>query len=597
MKKVPFYDLKVTDGFWAAQQKLVREKTVWAVYDRFEETGRIATMDGKSHGFEPHIFWGSDVVKWLEGVAYLLEEQDEPKLRELAEKIIDDIEAAQDADGYYNSYFCNPEAKWPRFSERDKHELYSLGHMIEAAVAWYHATGEDRLLQICCRNVELVDRVFRREKSAGFVTPGHQEIELALLRLYEVTGNPMHRDLAEFFIRERGIHPKDISPERYANDGGIYLQGHLPVVEQTTAVGHAVRALYLYCGMADLAKELGDEKLQNAVETLFNDIYEKKMYITGGLGSQHQGERFTVAYHLPNRKAYAETCAALALALFGRRLYNQKPDGRYGDAVERALYNGMISGLSLDGESFFYVNPLEMDLSRMGIPGEKQAKTQRQRVFNCSCCPPNLVRLIPAIGEYVYGYDRDTLFVHQYIPTEGTVEGAAVKMETAYPLDGTVKITYEGDKKLALRKPAWCGKFTASAPCREEKGYLYFDTNEVAVTFEMEPIFYTASDAVHEDAGRVALMRGPIVYCLEGQDQPGDLFRCRVDPEGKVKVLKETFGGSPILVAEGVLLPVQKSLYAPYQKQKGEPVTLRYIPYYAFANRGEDDMQVWPLSV
>lgn len=591
MKAVPFYDLKVTGGFWAERQKMVAEKTIYAVYDRFAETGRIDTMDCKEHEVKPHIFWGSDVVKWMEGAAYILEQRDDPRLRELLEELIGKIKEGVAEDGYYNSYFNSPAPQWKRFSDRDKHELYSLGHMIEAAVALSHL-GDDRLLEICRKNVALVDRIFRQEDSAAFTTPGHEEIELALMRMWEATGEEQCRELAEFFVRRRGTSEKDAAI--YVQDHGEYAQSHLPVAEQTTAEGHAVRACYLYCAVADLAA-LGDAEMRKAAETLFDDIYEKKMYITGAIGSGHRGERFTVPYHLPNREAYAETCAALSLSLFARRMYQMEPDGRYGDAAERALYNGMMAGLSLDGEAFFYTNPLELDTGRQNIPQGYNPPMARKKVFGCSCCPPNITRIVPSIADFVYSYDEEYLYVHQYIPTAGTVDGAEVLLETAYPADGKVRVAYIG-KKLALRKPAWCTEVVTDAAYQERKGYLYFETDRVEIEFVMKPVFYSAADAVHEDAGRVALMRGPIVYCIESQDQPAEVFRCRVDADAPGTVTGDCFGGYPVLEASGVAVPGQKALYAPYKNAAAQPCTLRYIPYYAFANRGADDMQVWVLK-
>ncbi|MBQ8894889.1 MAG: glycoside hydrolase family 127 protein [Clostridia bacterium] len=592
MKNVPFYNLKVTGGFWAERQKTVAEKTVWAVYDRFKETGRIETMDCKPHAVKPHIFWGSDVVKWMEGAAYILEQGEDARLRAAVDEIIKMIEVATTEDGYYNSYFNSPDHEGKRFTDRDKHELYSLGHMIEAAVALSHL-GDDRLLKVCEKNVALVDRIFRQEDSAGFTTPGHEEIELALVRLWKATGEEKYLELAEFFVRKRGTSPKDVPV--YRKDDGSGIQSHRPMMEQTTAEGHAVRATYLYSAVADLALALKDEELKELAEALFEDIYERKMYITGGIGSGHQGERFTVPYHLPNRNAYAETCAALGLAIFARRMYQMEPDGRYGDAAERALYNGMISGLSLEGDSFFYTNPLEMDLSYEKIPMGYSPNMERQKVFGCSCCPPNLTRVVPSIGDFVYTYDEKYLYVHQYIATEGSVDGGEVRMETAYPADGRVKIFCTG-KKLALRKPAWCTEMVTDAAYTEKKGYLYFETEAVEIEFVMKPVFYTASDAVHEDAGRVALMRGPIVYCIESKDQPKRVFQCRVDADAPVKETGETYGGFPVLEAAGALAVAQKALYIPYKAAEKEPCTLRFIPYYTFANRGADDMQVWILK-
>lgn len=592
MKTVPFYNLKLTDTFWSERQRTVREKTVWAVYNRFYETGRIPTMDcswKEGDPQKPHKFWGSDVFKWIEGAAYLLEDQKDDRLTQAVNEIIVKVETGIREDGYYNSYYNSvPE---PVYTFRDSHELYSLGHMIEAAVAWEHATGDCRLLDLACRGVAHAYKVFVTDGSAGFVTPGHEEIELALMRLYARTKDPIHLKLAQFFVDSRGTNDKD--PPLW--NSHPYSQSHIPVRQQREAVGHAVRAVYLYCAMADLALETNDQELVTAADSLFADIYEKKMYITGGIGSVYTRESFTVPYHLPNRKAYAETCAAIGLALFCRRMLAIRPDSRYADVAERALYNGMLSGLSLDGEAFFYVNPLELDLSTCSIPYEKQHLARRQEVFNTSCCPPNLVRLIPSIGDFVYTTDGDTLFVHQYFANEAVIDGSTASLKSNYPYDGKVSMSCPG-KKLALRRPGWCSHFTTSAPYEEKGGYLYFGYDTVDIDFDMTPIFITAASTVHADQGRVAVMRGPIVYCAEGQDQEVSLFRCRIDPESPLKKTGDTLGGLPILEAQGSFLPHQSELYIPYKKATPTPCRLRLIPYFTFANRGEDDMQVWLLT-
>lgn len=591
MKQVPFYDVRLTEGFWADWQKTAGKTTVWAVYDRFYESGRIPTMDcGWKEGDpkKPHKFWGSDVFKWIEGAAYLLELGPVEGLREKVEAIIADMEKGIREDGYYNSYYNA--ADEPIYTNRDGHELYSLGHMLEAAVAWTHATGDQRLLDLACRGVDHACKVFVEEQSTQFATGGHEEIELALIRLWQLTGNTKHLQLAQFFLDQRGNNAKDTSIFT-----GTYAQDHLPVREQKEAVGHAVRAMYLYCAMADMAKLTGDTQLLEAVEALFTDVAEKKMYITGGIGSLYSRESFSAPYHLPNQRAYAETCAALALALFARRMSAIRPDGRYADVAERALLNGMLSGISLTGDSFFYVNPLELDQAACSIPYEKQHIPQRVKLFNCSCCPPNLVRLIPSIGDFVYTWEDERLYVHQFIANTATVDGCTATVATCYPADGHVRISCPG-KKLAVRKPGWCRKFTASAAYTEKGGYLYFDADSVTVDFCMEPVFMTAASAVHADQGRVALMRGPIVYCAEGQDQADDLFRCRIDPDAPVTVTDDTFGGLPVLEAQGAIMPRQEALYAVYQKAEPIPCRLRLIPYFAFNNRGADDMQVWMLT-
>ena len=595
MRNIPFDDLTVTGGFWAELQERVRRVTERAVYDRFAETGRIATMDCKPHPeFEKdlHVFWGSDVFKWMEGAAYLYEQQPDEELRGRVEAIIDAIEAGMREDGYYNSYFNVHEEK-PRFADRGAHELYSLGHMIEAAVAWTRATGDERFLTLCRRNVDLVDRIFRIEGSAGFETPGHEEIELALVRLYDLTGEERYKALAAFFVDRRGANDKDALILK--DLGHAYEQSDLPARDLREAKGHAVRAAYYYCALVDLAERLPDKALLTAAQRLFDDIYEHKMYITGGIGAVTQGEAFSAPYHLPNRDAYTETCAALSLVLFCSRLYAAVPDGRYGDAAERALFNGMISGLSLSGDRFFYENPLEIDPSLDGVPGLHHAPHERVRVFECSCCPPNLVRMTPSVAGLVYTEQDGTLFVHQYIPTAGKSGGVTVRMETDYPLSGRVRVTAGGVSRLALRRPAWCETLTADRPYTEKDGYLYFDSTEVAVEFAMTVRYMAANLCVKDDVDCVALMRGPIVYALEEQDQPAKLSRIRIDPTVTPHENGEVFGSLPVLVGEGIALPSVAGLYAPYAPVSGERVPLRFIPYYTFADRGEDAMRVWNM--
>lgn len=586
MKQIPYSSLRVTGGFWADMQKLCRDKTVWAVYDRFYETGRIPTMDCSwQEGMpnKPHIFWGSDVVKWMEGAAYILSERYDEALWQKVDSIIRDIEKGTTEDGYYNSYYNTTGEE--RFTGRSKHELYSLGHMIEAAIAIYQFNGDERLLNVCKRNLDLVDRVFRVEQSAGFVTPGHEEIELALMRLYHLTKEEKYLRLCAFFLDQRGNNQREAVEAKYPEGN----QSHKPVREQDEAVGHSVRAVYLYCGMIDAGLALKDEGLIRAAEKLFDNIYNKKMYITGGIGALSTGEQFSSAYHLPNVTAYTETCAALGLGLFAGRMSDYKPDGRYGDAVERILYNGMISGLSMDGEAFFYENPLAMDKTYNAIPQTHTCMRVRQKVFGCSCCPPNLVRFIPSVANWICGTDDEYVYIHQYIACEG-VKDLPLTIRTVYPKDGFVSVSCPG-RKLALRRPAWCRTITCEKPYSEKDGYLYFDCDSVEITFEMKPVFMTACSEVYADRHKTALMRGPVVYCLEDQDQDFPLSTLSVDPNGDVTE-DEDFGFFPRLTAHGFTEEKREALYQPYTETR-KPCKLHYIPYHTFANRGEDDMIVW----
>lgn len=579
MNKIPFHKINVTDRFWSERQQVARDTTVWAVYDRFYETGRIPTLDCSKENaekFHPHVYWGSDVFKWMEGACYMLMQNHDQKIADAVEDCIDRIEKGVREDGYYNSHFCSVDE--PIYTKFHDHELYSLGHLIEAAVAHYTLTKSDRLLNIAIGAADHADRAFRLEKTAAFAYPGHQEIELALVKLYDVTKEERFLELSKHFIDERG-KPRTAAENRTGE------QAHKPVREQTEAVGHSVRALYMYCAIADLSKRLNDTELFEVADKLFDDVYYRKMYITGGVGDERYGEKFTLPYHLPNRDAYAETCAALALALFGARMSNIKPHAKYGDAVERAIFNGMISGLSLDGDSFFYTNPLEMDINY-----HKYAHL-RQKVFGCSCCPPNLVRMIPSIADLIYSEDEKYVYVHQYISNVSEI----ASISGDYTGDG--KLFIKSVKKLALRIPAWCKQPKTDKKYTVKDGYMYFEANTVNVDFEPKPVIYSSNDLVRENIGRVAVMRGPIVYCIESQDQCARVFSLRLDTETEFEVADECYGNLPVIYADGFVEETcEDALYSPYVEKQFAPCKLRFIPYYAFANRGEDDMQVWILK-
>lgn len=592
---ISFKNVDITGGFWAERQKINRETTVYSVYDRFKSTGRISTMDcsyKEGDPYKPHIYWGSDVFKWMEGAAYILAKKEDKKLHKLVNDVIDDVEKGVDENGYYNSYFNSIGITEPKFADRDKHELYSVGHMIEAAVALYNATGEDRLLKIAIKNTDYIDRVFRIEHSAKFITPGHEEIELALIKLYDLLKEPKYLELAKFFVLQRG---KTKEQEIFANDGGVYSQSHTDVLHQTEAVGHAVRAVYLYCAIADLAKRLNDEELQKAAETLFDNIADKKMYITGGIGAQILGEAFSCGYDLPNRDAYAETCAAIGLAMFALRLNNQneeEPCSEYADVIEKAIYNGMLSGVSLSGDAFFYENPLAVDLDALNIPRGHAYCTQRKKVFECSCCPPNITRIIASIGDYIYSQNKSRLFVNQYIQNKAEINGKKVEITTEYPKNGKIFIKTE-NKEIALRKPCWCKKVICSQKYTEKNGYLYFNDNEIKIEFLMEPEFYYANNKVHADIFKTALQYGPVVYCLEEQDQNESVFALKVNVNEKPKLINETFGGLNIIKAFGEVVNYSENSLYTAQKPKLKNAVLKYIPYFSFANRGEDNMTVW----
>ena len=437
---------------------------------------------------EPHIFWDSDVAKWIEGVAYMLQEAPAPELYALARAAIDDIIASQEKDtGYYNCYYQTQED--PRFTARGNHELYCLGHLIEGAVAWYAATGERDFMDAMARYADYVEKCFKTEGTAAFVTPGHPELELALVRLAKATGERRYMELAKFFIDQHGSNPKESFSQQYPWARDEYNMDEMPLRRRITVDGHCVRAFYLLSAVTDIADEYGDKELADAARRCFANAVEQRMYITGGFGSTYIGEAFSGDYDLPNRTAYTETCAAIAMAFFARRMQKLELNSAHADVIERVLYNGILSGFSLDGKAFFYENPLEIDPDFNSVYTATKNPphlpiTQRLEVFTCSCCPPNVVRLLPAVADYAYGYADGTVYVHQYMDSTAAFDGVTLDVATNYPADGVVRIKAAGAKKLALRIPGWCRSFTLDAPYVMENGYAVTDAAEVTLTLD-----------------------------------------------------------------------------------------------------------------
>ncbi len=591
-----FNETNITNGFWKEMQKRNREITIRAVYDRFEETGRIKAMKcqwKKGEPQEPHFYWDSDVAKWIEGAAYILAKHEDVELEAKVESIIDDIEANQDESGYYNIYYTviDPEN---RFKHRLNHELYCAGHLFEAAVAYYEATGKDRFLNCMTKYADLIYKVFVEDKSAGFITPGHEEIELALLRLYRCTKNHKYLELCKFFVENRGKHNEEVYD--FVNEK--HGQDHLPVREMNEAHGHAVRAVYLYTAMADLALETGDTELFTACETLFKDITTRKMAITGGIGASHINEAFTVPYDLPNETSYNETCASIGLMFFADKMLSKDMDSKYSDTIERLLYNGIISGLSIDGTKFFYENPLEVCLRNHNRnvstkEGDRLPITQRQKEFWCSCCPPNINRTFSSVEKYIYGKKEDVYYVHQFMDSTFDDGKAKVVMKTDYPLNGEVEITCENVKKLAVRIPWWCKEFSINAEYEMEKGYAYIDNpQDIKIFFVMKPVLYMANREVSHCSNKVAFMYGPVVYCAEGVDNSLNLHSIYIDKNIKY----EASYNKEYLLNEFTIAGFKKAesnvLYSELNDEF-EAISIKLIPYYAFANRGESDMVVW----
>ena len=602
MQNIKFSDIEITGGYWKTRQDINRSVTLKSVYDRFQETHRFDALkcewkDGDPD--MPHIFWDSDVAKWMEGAAYILNAKDDASITEMIENAIDCIIKNSDENGYFNSHFLVTEQN-NRFRNRDCHELYCAGHLIEAAVAYYEITGKDRFLKAMCKFADYIEKVFKIEKSAAFTTPGHPEIELALMRLYKATGEKRYADLAKYFIDEHGKYADDNNYYDWVNEH--YNLDEMPIRERETAEGHCVRALYLMCGASDVAAEYGDEELKKAAERFFDNIVNKRMYITGGVGSTNIGEAFTIDYDLPNRTAYTETCAAISLAMFANRMLKFGADSKYADIVEKAIYNGVMSGVSLDGKSFFYENPLEIDPDFNNVNTSTKTKerfpiTQRLAVFDCSCCPPNILRFIASIAGFIYSFDDDTVYIHQYMDSDTRTDGITIVQKTEYPKNGKITVKCDTNKKfIAFRIPGWCKSFAVNRDYVMKNGYAYVALNgkdEIEIELHMPVRLIAANRRVHADAGRIAVMRGPVVYCAEGIDNGTDIKSVSLHLNAEFEIQDSEFL-LPVLKTKAYRPKETESLY--YEAGNDyEEIPLTLIPYYAFANRGETEMIVWLL--
>ena len=621
--------VRITGGFWAERIRTNRQATLPIEYAQCRKTGRLKAWKlgwRPGQGPPPHIFWDSDAAKWLEAVGYSLAACPDRKLQRLADGVIDDIAAAQQPDGYLNIYFtvAEPDKRWCNL--RDRHELYCAGHLMEAAVAYYEATGKRKLLDVLCRYADHIARTFGRRRGQKRGYPGHEEIELALVKLYRATGQRRYLDLARFFIDERGRRPhyftkeakaRGDDPKDYWARSYDYCQAHLPVRRQSEVVGHAVRAMYLYSGMADVAAETGDRTLVHACKRLWRNLTEKRMYVTGGIGPTHANEGFTVDYDLPNETAYAETCAAIGLVLWAHRMLQLDPDGRYADVMERALYNGVLSGVSFDGTRFFYVNRLAAYPAMAKAGPTRRSGLTRQEWFGCACCPPNLARLVASLGGYVYSQGPREARVHLYAAgsAELDVAGRRVVLEqkTDYPWKETVRIAVRPERPatftLALRIPGWCrrpaleinGKSVRIGPILK-KGYARIRRewrrgDRVTLRLPMPPERVEAHPRVRQNAGRVALQRGPIVYCLEEIDNGRDLADLVLPPDAKIRVEsgRKLFGGVPVLTARARRRDAKDwagNLYRPAASGM-KSVAFKAIPYFLWANRSVGEMVVW----
>lgn len=568
-------------GFWEGRMKAVREKTARVCLDMCEKTGRIANFrkaaGWEEGGFKGIYFDDSDVYKVLEGVAYLVHGGQFPALEAEADKIIDAICAAQWEDGYLNTYYTLTDRS-KRWTDMARHEAYCVGHMVEGAVAYYQATGKDKWLNTAIRVVEHMMTVFGPGKR-HWIT-GHQELELALIRLWRLTGREDFFDFAQFLVDERGHGHlvSELFPQWHF--GPDYCQDDVPARDLTRVTGHAVRAMYYYSAMADIAAHTGDDGLYHALLRLWADVVPGNLYVTGGIGQDSANEGFTRPYHKPNLTAYCETCAAIGMALWNQRMNLLTGEAKYADLVETELYNGVLAGLHLDGGTFFYENPL----SSVG-------KHHRKPWYDCSCCPTNLIRFVPSVGGYAYAVDGSVLVVNQFLPGEAdipTANGSAgISVRTRYPLDGEISITLNklgGITHLRLRKPGWCDAWTLSVNGKAVagdtvNGYLSVPVSEgdrIEYQLAMPARIVRDDERVLENLHRVAICRGPITYCAEECDNPG--------------FVREYFHAD-LPQGEGAWQEEESDILSGIVMLKNRDRTL--IPYYAWDNRAPGAMTVW----
>ena len=636
MAKIRLSECEIKGGFWGPKVDMVRNQVLryqWQVLnDEIKdaepshciENFRIAAgeLQGTFHGM---VFQDSDLAKWLEAVAYALQTRPDPELEALADQAVALVGRSQQPDGYLNTYFTVKEPGSRFTNLRDSHELYCAGHMMEAAVAYWEATGKKALMDIMMRMAHCIDANIGPEAGKIHGYPGHEEIELALLRMYDASGEAFLLRLAGYFLHERGTRPDFFVEEEkkrspYAQKDHYdpsYYQNHMPPVLQERFAGHAVRALYLATGMAGYVLHTGETNMLDACKRMLDNLLQKQIYITGGVGSNAEKESFTYDYDLPGDRAYTETCASIALCFFARAMLDLQPSGRYADAMERALYNTCLAGMSLDGQHFFYVNPLEV------FPDDCRRRADlshvlpvRPRWFKCACCPPNLVRLLLSLGKYAYGSLKDTVYVHLYINGSAAVHYAGgvarIRVNTAYPHDGAIEIVPSaGEYTLALRIPAWAeSQWELSAKDVQEvqgimhDGYLlvrrrWTGAERLMLTLPVHPRRTYANSRLRAVNGKVCIERGPLVYCLEQADNGPNLGALILPDEAPIhdSVDTETLDGTVAVTAEGLresdeeAEPLYSASRAPKRTQQ-----LTFIPYYVWANRGENEMRVWVRS-
>jgi DUF1680 family protein len=622
---VPFADVRIAGPFWRERLEVVLTRSIPSQHAKLEEVGILGslklpkpvpplTIPRNAHNFTMQVFWDSDVGKWIEAASYALSHRRDAGVEAKIDAIVDDLAKAQSPDGYLNCWYNErePDKRWTNL--RDNHELYNAGHLLEGAIAYFQATGRRRLLDVMERYVDHIAATFGVGAGQKRGYPGHQELELALVKLYRLTGERRRLDLAAYFIDERGAQPHYFTQEALARGDNPadywaktyeYNQSHIPVREQTKMVGHAVRGMYMASAMADLALELNDEALARACETLWRDVTTAQMYVTAGLGPKETNEGFTEPYDLPNETAYAETCASVALVFWAQRMLHLDLDGRYADVMELALYNGALSGLSREGTHYFYVNPLE---SRGG--------RQRWAWHLCPCCTMNVSRLVASIGGYAISKSEDGVAFHLYggFETKASLNGVEVTLREsgAYPWRGDIRIEVEpaapATFDLKLRIPGWAKGASATVngettPLSPVRGYATIRRrwgagDVVTLDLPLPPERLHAHPNVRMDVGRVALRRGPLIYCVEEADNAGGPVQTLALPRSaplEAKWRQDLFDGAMTLEANGVRLTPGDAEGALYSTAPPalESASLTALPYYLWANRQPGSMQVW----